>query len=88
VNRYGILDINVANFTPTNSSLTYNDASVERWSINGARTGTVNLGKATLQVAVNQSGSANVILDGGSIEGWLRSDDVTETDAQRRRLRT
>ena len=80
VNRYGILDINVANFTPTNSSLTYNDASVERWSINGARTGTVNLGKATLQVAVNQSGSANVILDGGSIEGWLRSDDVTETN--------
>lgn len=80
INRYGILDINVANFTPTNSGVVYNDASVERWSIDGARTGTVNLGKGTLQVAANQSGTANVILDGGSIEGWLRSDDVTENN--------
>lgn len=80
INRYGILDINVANFTPTNSGVIYNDASVERWSIDGARTGTVNLGKGTLQVAVNQTGTANVVLDGGSIEGWLRSDDVTENN--------
>ena len=80
INRYGILDIGIANYTPTNSGITYNQASVERWSVDGARTGTVNLGKGTLQVAVNQNGAANVILDGGSIEGWLRSDDVTETN--------
>ncbi|MBX7209625.1 MAG: autotransporter-associated beta strand repeat-containing protein [Verrucomicrobiaceae bacterium] len=77
VNRYGILDIAVANYTPT---ATYNDASVERWSIDGARTGTVNLGLGTLQVAANQSGTATVVLNGGSIEGWLRSDDVTENN--------
>lgn len=80
VNRYGVLDISVANFTPTNSSVTYGEASVERWSVNGARTGTVNLGLGTLQVAVDQSGTANVIIAGGSIEGWLRADDITETN--------
>ncbi|MGB8170579.1 MAG: autotransporter-associated beta strand repeat-containing protein, partial [Chthoniobacteraceae bacterium] len=80
VNRYGILDIGVAGFTPTNSSLTYNEASVERWSVNGARTGAINLGPGTLQVAADQSGSANVVIAGGGIEGWLRSDDLTETN--------
>ncbi len=80
INRYGVLDIGVENYTPTNSTLTYNDASAERWSVDGARTGTVNLGKGTLQIAVNQTGAANVMLNGGSIEGWLRSDDVTETN--------
>lgn len=77
VNRYGILDIAIAGYTATP---TYNDASVERWSVDGARNGAVNFGKGTLQVAVNQSGSANVTLDGGSIEGWLRSDDITENN--------
>ncbi len=80
VNRYGVLDIGVPNFTPTNSSITYTDASVERWSVNGARTGTINLGPATLQVAMDQSGSANVVIAGGSIEGWVRADDITETN--------
>ncbi|MEQ1859582.1 MAG: autotransporter-associated beta strand repeat-containing protein [Chthoniobacteraceae bacterium] len=80
VNRYGVLDIGVANFTPTNSSLTYNEASVERWSVNGARSGAVNLGPGTLQVAADQNGTANVIIAGGSIEGWLRADDITETN--------
>ena len=84
VNRYGVLDVAVAGYVPTNSSITYNDASSERWSVDGARIGTLDLGKGTLQVAVSQTastpGTLAVMLDGGSIEGWLRSDDVTETN--------
>lgn len=80
VNRYGVLDIGVPNYLPTNSSVTYNEASVERWSVNGARTGNVNLGAGTLQVAVDQTGTANVTLASGGIEGWLRTDDITETN--------
>ncbi|MDZ4288352.1 MAG: autotransporter-associated beta strand repeat-containing protein, partial [Prosthecobacter sp.] len=80
VNRYGALDIGVANYVPTNSSLTYNEGSIERWSVNGARTGAIELGLATLQVAADQTGTVAVTLQGGSIEGWLRSDDITETE--------
>ncbi|MBL9131199.1 MAG: autotransporter-associated beta strand repeat-containing protein, partial [Verrucomicrobiaceae bacterium] len=81
VNRYGILDIGVANFAPTNSSLTYNEGSIERWSVNNARSGTVGLGKATLQVAADQpTTSVNLTLNGGGIEAWIRNDD--NLDAQ------
>ena len=77
INRFGVLDVGVANFVPTNSSVTYGEiGAVERWSVDGARTGTLNLGPATLQIAANQSGTSTVILNGGGIEGWLRSDDV------------
>ncbi len=76
VNRYGVLDIGVANFSPTNSSLTYNEGSIERWSVNNARSGAVNLGKGTLQIAANQpTTNASVTLDGGGIEAFLRNDD-------------
>ena len=76
VNRYGTLDIGVANFDPTNSSITYNEGSIERWSVDSARSGAVNLGKATLQIAANQpTTSAAITLNGGSIEAWLRNDD-------------
>ncbi|MGV3660650.1 MAG: autotransporter-associated beta strand repeat-containing protein [Prosthecobacter sp.] len=77
VNRYGTLDIGVANFVPTNSSITYNEGSIERWSVNGARAGSLNLGKATLQVAANQpTTNVAVTLNGGGVEAWLRSDDL------------
>lgn len=77
VNRYGVLDIGVANFEQTNSSLTYNEGSIERWSVNGARSGTLDLGKATLQIGANQP-TTNVVvtLNGGGVEAWLRSDDT------------
>jgi autotransporter-associated beta strand protein len=68
VNRYGVLDIGVANFQATNSSTTYNEGSIERWSVNNARTGTLNLGKGTLQIAANQpTTNVSVTLDGGGI---------------------
>jgi autotransporter-associated beta strand protein len=77
VNRYGVLDIGVAAFAATNSGITYNEGSIERWSVNNARTGTLNLGKGTLQVAANQpSTNVAVTLDGGGIEAFLRNDDL------------
>jgi autotransporter-associated beta strand protein len=77
VNRYGVLDIGVANFAATNSGITYNEGSIERWSVNNARTGTLDLGKGTLQVAANQpTTSVSITLDGGGIEAFLRNDDI------------
>lgn len=79
VNRYGVLDVGVANFSATNSSVTYNEGSIERWSVNNARSGNVDLGKATLQVAANQpSTSASITLNGGGIEAFLRNDDIND----------
>lgn len=76
VNRYGVLDVGVANFAATNSSVTYNEGSIERWSVNNARSGTLNLGKATLQVAADQpTTDVDVTLNGGGIEAWIRNDD-------------
>jgi autotransporter-associated beta strand protein len=81
VNRYGVLDIHVPGFT---KSLTYNEGSVERWSVDGARTGTVNLGRGSLQVGADQNQTVTVTLNGGSIEGWSRTDEIanlaTSTD--------
>jgi autotransporter-associated beta strand protein len=82
VNRYGVLDIGVANFQATNSSTTYNEGSIERWSVNNARTGTLNLGKGTLQIAANQpTTNVSVTLDGGGIESFLRNDDQNSAQA-------
>lgn len=76
INRYGTLEIGVANFAQTNSSVTYNAGSIERWSVNNARSGTLNLGKGTLQVAADQpTTSVAVTLNGGGIEAFLRNDD-------------
>ena len=87
VNRYGALDINKAGWTMTNSGLTYNADSVERWSVDGARKGqTVELGAGTLQVNADQFVSDSIVtannvivkLNGGGIEGWLRGDDMLD----------
>lgn len=82
INRYGVLDVGVANFNPTNASVTFNEGSIERWSVNNARSGAVNLGKGTLQIAANQpTTSATVTLDGGGIEAFLRNDDINGAQA-------
>lgn len=78
INRYGVLDVGVANFAQTNASTTYNEGSMERWSVDGARSGTLNLGKATLQVAANQpTTNVAVTLNGGGVQAFLRGDDLT-----------
>lgn len=82
VNRYGVLDIGVSNFVATNSSITYNEGSIERWSVNNARAGTLDLGKGTLQVAANQpTTNVSITLDGGGIEAFLRNDDINGAQA-------
>lgn len=76
VSRFGVLDLQVANFT---KSATYEAGSVERWSVDSARTGTLNLGPATLQVNADQTQTLAVTLsDGGGIEGYLRTDDLVD----------
>ncbi|MDB6120930.1 MAG: Autotransporter-associated beta strand repeat protein, partial [Verrucomicrobiaceae bacterium] len=75
IKRYGTLDIWTPNFTPTNSGITYEAGSIERWSVNNARTGTLNLGGATLQINNDQTGTVAVTLNGGAIEGFLKVDD-------------
>lgn len=78
VNRYGVLEVGVANFAPTNSSVTYNEGSLERWSVDNARSGSLNLGPATLQIAANQpTTSASITLNGGGIQAYQRGDDLS-----------
>ena len=74
VRRYGVLDLMVTGF---NKAVTYETASIERWSVDNARSGAINLQGATLQVNADQfSTVATVTLNGGSIEGFLRNDDL------------
>ncbi|MDB6076167.1 MAG: Autotransporter-associated beta strand repeat protein, partial [Verrucomicrobiaceae bacterium] len=83
VKRAGTLDINTVGYLGGSTSLTgsqsvtYQAGSIERWSADGARAGAgiVNLGGATLQIANDQSvGSATILMNGGSIEGFLAKD--------------
>jgi autotransporter-associated beta strand protein len=82
VNRYGVLEIGVANYAPTNTSLTYNEGSIERWSIDSARSGSVNLGKATLQVGANQANTtADITLNGGGIQAYVNGDGLSNAQS-------
>ncbi|MCX6856579.1 MAG: autotransporter-associated beta strand repeat-containing protein, partial [Verrucomicrobia bacterium] len=75
VRRYGVLDVQVASFVPT-GTVNYQLGGIERWSVDGARTGTLNLGAGTLQVNNDQTANTlAVTMGGGSIEGYLRLDD-------------
>ena len=82
VNRYGTLDVGVANYVSTNSTVTYNEGSMERWSVDGARFGALNLGPATLQIAANQpTANVAITLNGGGIQAWVRGDDFSSAQA-------
>jgi autotransporter-associated beta strand protein len=73
INRHGVLDVQVAGFT---KAATYNTGSIERWSVDGARTGTLNLGAGTLQVNADQNQTVAVTMTGGGgIEGYLSTQD-------------
>jgi len=81
VNRYGVLEVNKADWVPTNSSLTYNLESAERWSVDGARNNqTVNLGAGSLMIAADQFTATGVVMqmNGGGIEGWQRGTDLQD----------
>lgn len=62
-------------------AVTYEAGSIERWSVDNARSGTINLGSGTLQVNADQNLTTAVVqLNGGSIEGFLRTDDVSSAN--------
>ncbi len=82
----GALEIATANFAPT-ATLNQYAGSVERWSNPNARYGSNYAGNVyTLPAGVNLQLETNVVdgprtiqLDGGSVWGYLRSDDVSTT---------
>ncbi|MCX6848641.1 MAG: autotransporter-associated beta strand repeat-containing protein, partial [Verrucomicrobia bacterium] len=77
--RYGVLDILTTGFT---KAVTYEAGSVERWSVDNARSGTINLGGGSLQVNADQNITvATIQMNGGSIEGFLRTDDVSSNNS-------
>ncbi len=90
VNRYGVLEVGVANYTPSNSSVTYNEGSIERWSVDNARSGTLNLNLATLQVAADQVSNAatTISLNGGGIQAYERGDGLSNAQFAGGVLRT
>lgn len=89
VNRYGVLEVGVANFVPTNASVTYTEGSMERWSVDSARSGTLDLGPATLQISADQpTTSVAVTLNGGGLQAYLRGDDHNGAQSSGGVLRT
>lgn len=79
VNRHGVLDVQVAGLT---KAATYNAGSVERWSVDGARTGALALGAGTLQVNADQTGNVAVTLsNGGGVEGFLSTQDNVDPNS-------
>ncbi|OYW21934.1 MAG: hypothetical protein B7Z52_00240, partial [Burkholderiales bacterium 12-64-5] len=68
------LEIAVANWVPT-ANLTQAWGSIERWAVDGARSGTVNMGTGVhLQIFHNQTGTQTINMNGGAIMGYLPSD--------------
>jgi autotransporter-associated beta strand protein len=77
--RYGVLDILTTGFTKVP---TYEAGSAERWSVDNARSGAINLGAGSLQVNADQFlTNATVTLNGGAIEGFLRTDDLVSLNS-------
>lgn len=78
VDMGGVLDVAVAGFNP-DATVTMNSGAIERWSVDGARSGAVTLGTGvSLQVNANQTGTQTVTLNGGGIAGYL-ANDANET---------
>ncbi|NBV33796.1 MAG: hypothetical protein EBR81_08450, partial [Proteobacteria bacterium] len=77
VKRGGVLDLNTTGYL---GAPIYLAGSIERWSVDAARngtlaTGSLNLGAASLQIANDQlTTSGTIILNGGGIEGYLARD--------------
>jgi autotransporter-associated beta strand protein len=68
------LEIATAAWSPT-ATLEQMPGSLERWAVNGARSGTVTMGSGVhLQIMQNQTGTQTISLNGGSIMGYLPRD--------------
>jgi len=80
VRRYGTFDLWAAGVAKVP---TYEAGAIERWSIDGARgMALLDLGPGTLQVNADQFSQTNttVRLNGGAIEGFLRTDDSLDSN--------
>ncbi|MEZ0275452.1 MAG: beta strand repeat-containing protein [Roseimicrobium sp.] len=75
VDNGGAIDIAVAGFNPL-GTLIQNSGSIERWSVNGARSGPAyTLGTGVhLQINQSQIGTQTINLNGGSLMGYLAAD--------------
>lgn len=68
------LEIATAGWSPT-AVLDQMAGSFERWAVDGARSGTVNLPSGVhLQIMQNQTGTQTINLNGGSIMGYMPRD--------------
>jgi autotransporter-associated beta strand protein len=68
------LEIATTGWAPL-ATLDQQPGSFERWAVDGARTGTVNLPSGVnLQIMRNQTGTQTINLNGGSIMGYLPRD--------------
>ncbi|MGC3968289.1 MAG: autotransporter-associated beta strand repeat-containing protein [Pirellulales bacterium] len=77
-----MLDIGVSGYASSNSGIVYENGGIERWSVDNARSGTINLNGGTLQINANQTTtSATINLTSGGIEGYVtQSDQATNNN--------
>lgn len=74
IEQGGALEISVAGWIP-GATLVQQPGSMERWAVDGARSGEVTLPSGVhLQIMHNQSGTQTITLDGGSLMGYLPRD--------------
>ncbi|MEZ0277046.1 MAG: beta strand repeat-containing protein, partial [Roseimicrobium sp.] len=75
VDNGGAIDIAVNGFNPL-GTLIQRNGSIERWSVNGARTGASYTLGAGVHLQINQSqiGTQTINLNGGSLMGYLAGD--------------
>ena len=74
IEQGGALEIAVAGWSPS-ATLVQQSGSIERWAVNGARSGDHTLPSGVhLQIMANQTGTKTLTLDGGSIMGYLPRD--------------
>jgi autotransporter-associated beta strand protein len=75
VDNGGAIDIAVAAFNPL-ATLIQRTGSIERWSVNGARSGASYTLGAGVHLQINQSqvGTQTINLNGGSLMGYLAAD--------------
>lgn len=74
IEQGGALEIAVAGWSPS-ATLVQQSGSIERWAVNGARSGDYTLPSGVhLQIMANQTGTKTITLDGGSLMGYLPRD--------------
>lgn len=74
IEQGGALEIATTGWSPL-ATLVQQSGSMERWAVDGARSGTVTMGPGVhLQIMHNQTGTKTINMNGGSIMGYLPRD--------------